>query len=81
MKATMEETIQNLLNQLLTVVSKQIEKEEYKQQIQTKLVHPILELIYREVQPYLLLIFGAVIFLLLISLIMVVLQLFLYLRK
>jgi hypothetical protein len=80
MKNDTNDIIKNLTNKVLELVIVELNKNEMKQNIATKIIHPLLYMIYSQLYPY---IYTIIIIILLMFLILVVLLVFfiIYLRK
>lgn len=72
--------IKNLTNRVLDLVVLEIGKAEMQDQIKTKVIHPLLFMIYQQLYPYIY-VFIAVIFLMFIMLIILLVFFIVWLRK
>ena len=72
--------IQQLLNKIIDLVTVEINKDDMKEIIRTKVVHPLLELIFKQLYPYILTL-VLVVSLMFVMLIVMLVTLLMYLRK
>jgi len=74
------EIIQQITNRVLDLVIIEINKTEMKQTIQTRVIHPLMEMIFKQLYPYIYTL-VIVVFLMFIMLIVMLTTLLMYLRK
>ena len=72
-KSKGDDVIRRLANRFLDMLHQEISNMEMRHSIKKKLVEPLLSLIYSEIYPYMYLVFGIIILILLFSLLTFVL--------
>lgn len=72
--------VKQITNRIFDLVIDEINKDEMKEAIKIKIIHPLMVMIYKQLYPYIYT-FLAVIFLMFIMLIFLIVSFIIYLRK
>jgi hypothetical protein len=72
--------LQKIVNQVIELIANEINKEDNKQQLQSRVVHPLLSMLYKELYPYIAFVLISMIIILLLSIIILGLLIISYLR-
>jgi len=78
--ASKPSTLSKMVYKALAILRDEVSKDENKQLLRGHVIHPILQLIYNEVYPYIAFLLGTLIFILLISMVVLVMLIMFYMQ-